>query len=498
MSAPTSHPGQIQINTGTYTSECTKQNDLVANAAVKPAWRDFMEIANRRNLTTLIVSGVVGPYGVDDMAKTNIPEISTSKGKSIGNNSWRFPVMGNLERSSVILKQIGATTADGRFTLLMRDAHLYDGMNVTFHGRFVGCVEGTPSGSPAAGYVTNFSSPSGDLFVWATHVAGQVGTKTCMGLYTSYGELSERGFSRSKFADSYILHTTKQRKSCDISGDAMSDILWYTYTAADGGVEKGWMYEQLQQARATFALEDERQKFFGISNMKNSDGSLKTVAPLDSRGEMKVTGDGIEEQIAGGRVISGGGSNGDAILEDFEQLGITLEIGGNKIGGNNKFIITGTRGFANWQKIAVQQGVNQNMTYFSNVTKDGRPGGPIMDVGYEFAAININGNKYTICKHPMLDNDEMWTEVGRDGNSVMGSTYFILEAGMGANKNMEILHKSANGVNRQNVTAGFNGMTGAPEMSLSQKDAYSYGMFKEDLIAVYQPQLCGIIRKDPV
>lgn len=496
MSAGTSHPGKIQINTGTWTSDCVRENDLIANSAVKPAYRDFLERANRRSLSTLIVSDVITPYGVDNRGATKIPDIAT-KGKSVGNNGYRFSVMGRIEKASVIIRQIGATTSDGRFTLLMNDAHLYDGMNATFYGsRFVARVEGNPSGSPAAGYVVNFWAPSGDAFSWATHVAGQVGTKTCFPAYTTYGEKSERGYSRSKFADTFINHTSKQRKTCEITGDAMSDILWYTYTADDGSQEKGWMYEQLQQARATFTMEDEHQKWFGVSTMKNSDGSLRVQPPVDNRGEALIAGDGLEEQIAGGTVMSGTGSNGDATIEDLTEMGITLEVGGNKLGGNNKLIITGTRGYANFQSIAVAHGINQNMTFFNNVEKDGRIGGPLVDVGYEFAAVNVNGNRYTICKHPLLDDELRFSEKGADGNILMSSTYFVLEAGMGENKNIEILHKSGNGVNRKNVMASYNGLTGAPEVSISEEDAYKYAMLKEDMIVVYNTQLCGIIRKD--
>jgi len=65
----------------------------------------------------------------------------------------------------------------------------------------------------------------------------------------------------------------------------------------------------------------------------------------------------------------------------------------------------------------------------------------------------------------------------------------------GGQKTMEILYKSANGVDRSNVEATFNGMTGASEMSLSEEDAGKYAMLKEDMLVVYNTQKCGIIRK---
>lgn len=494
--AGTSHPGRITINTGTWTDTCTQEFDLVANAAKRPAIREMMEFANRRALCTLLVSDVITPYGIDNTQKTKIPDAAT-KGTAIGNNGYQFSVMGRIEKPSVIIRQIGTTQADGSFQLLHQDRHLYDGMNAVFHGgRFIAMVDGNPTGSAQTGYLYNYKSPSGDLFNWTTHVAGQVGTKTCMGAYTSYGEKSQKSDSRSKFADMFINHTTKQRKTIEITGDAASDILWMTYQGADGGTSKGWMYTALRQGQATFAMEDERQKWFGVSTMKNSDGTAKTSPPLNSHGEPLIAGDGWEEQVAGGNVISGSGVGGQWTADDLKEALIQLELRGNKVGGNNYVGITGTRGYANVQEIAPTIAAEQNTTFFNQVTKDGRPGGPLIESGYEFSRLNLGGNSITFIKHPLLDDEFMWTERGDDGNILMSSTVFIMNLGTGEGKNMEILHKSANGVNRQNVTATLNGLTGSSEMTVSESDSMKYAMLKEDLMVVYNTNECAILRKE--
>lgn len=491
----TSHAGRIQINTGTWTDTCTSEFDLIANAAKRPAIREMMEYANRRALCTLLVSDVVGPYGLDNSQKTKIPALS--KDKAIGNNGYQFPVMGRIEKASVILSQVGTTAADGSFQLLMGDRHLYDGMNAVFNGgRFIAMVDGNPTGSQQAGYLYNFRSPSGDLFVWATHAAGQSGTKTCMGAYTSYGEKSQKSDSRSKFADMFINHTTKQRKTCEITGDAASDILWYTFTGADGGTSKGWMYAQLQQAQATWAFEDEKQKWFGVSTMKNSDGTIRQTPPTNSHGEAWIAGDGWEEQVAGGNVVSGTGVGGQWTADDVKELLIQLELRGNKVGGNNYVGITGTRGYANVQEIAPAVSADQNTRYINQVEKDGRAGGPLVDAGYEFSRLNFGGNTITFIKHPLFDDELLWTERGEDGNILMSSTCFVMNLNSGEGKNMEILHKAANGINRQNVTARMNGLTGAPEMTISESDSMKYAMLKEDLLVVYSTQECGVLRKE--
>lgn len=493
------NPGKITINQGTFTDEtCTVDNDLVKNQAKFPAIRNMLEYANRRSLATMLVSGVVTPYGVDNTEKTKIPQ-ADKRGKGIGNNAYRFDIQGRIEKASEILSQVGATQADGTFQLLMKDKHLVPGMNAIFHGqRFIARVMNNPTGNASSGYLYTFQSPSGDLFVWATHVAGQTGTKTCMGAFTSYSEKSLRGYGRSKFPDTFINHMTIQRKTCGISGGAASNVLWYSYTNDAGKMSKGWMYQELQQGQAQFVMENERNKWFGVSTMKNADGSLRSTSRLtdDETGLEIVQGDGWEEQVAGGNVAYGSGVNGDWNLADITDMLKNLEKKSDKINGLSWVGVTGTNGYAIVQSLAATLAGNQNTTFFNQVTQDGKAGGAIVDAGYHFQKLNINGNSIMFVKHPLFDDDLMFTELGSDGEILMSSTLFIMNVGSQANKNMEILCKEANGIRRDDVTASINGLTGASETTISEEDAKKYAMLKEDLLVIYNSQECGIIYKN--
>jgi hypothetical protein len=494
---PTTHPGKISINQGTFTEDtCTVNYDLIKNQANKPAIRNMLEFANRRALTTLLVSGVVTPYGINNTEKTKIPEART-KGQGIGANTYRFDVMGRIERASEILKQVGATSADGTFQLLMRDKHLVPGMNALFYtGRFMARVMGFPTGSNAQGWLYTFQSPSGDLFSWTTHVAPQAGTKTCAGAFTSYSEKSLRGYGRSKFPDTFVNHMTIQRKTVAISGGAASNVLWYQYEN-EKGMSKGWMYQELAQAQATFVMENEREKWFGVSTMKNTDGSLRSDSRIidTETGLPVIQGDGWEEQVAGGNVAYGSGLNGAWTEDDVTDMMKQLEKKSDGISGLTWVGVTGTDGFANAQKIMANLAGNQNITFFNQVEKDGRPGGPLVDVGYNFAKFNVNGNSLIFVKHPMFDDEQFFPEKGADGQLLLSSTLFLMNIGSGSNMNMEILCKEANGIRRDDVTAKYNGLTGASEMSLSEEDAMKYAMLKEDLMCIYNTQECGIIYK---
>ena len=75
----------------------------------------------------------------------------------------------------------------------------------------------------------------------------------------------------------------------------------------------------------------------------------------------------------------------------------------------------------------------------------------------------------------------------------MSSTVFVMTIGSGSQKNMEIFHKAANGVNRSMVQAKLNGLTGASETSITEEDAMKFAILKQDMLVVFNTQTCGVI-----
>ncbi len=491
-----SFAGKITVREGKWTETCVLESDLVANQAKYPAIRKMIEHVDQRALSTLLVSGAVGKYGVGEV-DTKYGSLAT-KGKDLGNNAYQFDVMGRIQQASVINSQIGATAADGTFQLSLMDNYLVPGMNVMFHGAdFQARVMGNPTGS-AGNYIYTFQSPDGVLFVWATHVAGQGATKTCFGGYTSYGEASLRGYGRSHFTSTFINHTTTQRKTVAISGDAASDVLWLDYMDKNEMVS-GWMYRQIEQGLAQMTIEDEVAKWWGVSNMKSSTGTLLTEPRLKDAetGNWITMGDGLMEQIKGGNELYGSGTNGEATEDDFEDMMKMLEKKSNQVKGLTWVCVTGTDGYANAQRKMINLAGNSNTQIFQNVTQSSQAGGAMVDIGFNYQSFNINGNKIVFVKFPLFDDDQRFTAVGSDGKSLMSSTYVFLNlGGEGSSKNIEILAKGANGLSRGNVTAKFNGMTGSAEQSLSEEDAKKYAILKQDMLMVYNTSSCGIIRKN--
>lgn len=495
------NPGKIQVKKGKWALSCTTDADLVANQAKHPSIRKMLEYSDKRMVTTLLVSGAVGPYGVKNVP-TKFGSLSNGagkgKGKMIGDYAYQFDVMGRIQRPSTIRQQSGASTAQGEFELYMGDNYLYPGMIALFNGQgFQARVMAMPTGSNGS-YLYRFQSISGEVFDWSTHVAAQGSITTCMGVYSSYSEGSKRGYSRNHFPDTFINHTTIQRKTQKITGTAASNVLWLEYTNKEGRKSRGWMFEAIRQGNAQLAMEDEFAKLHGISSMKSTvDGSLLNESRLgdDETGFPIIMGDGVIEQIAGGNESFGSGVNGEATLDDFTDMMTTLEKKSNSLGEINWVCVTGTDGYANAQIQMQALAASQNVVISQEVTQTGAIGGANVNVGFNYQSFNINGNQITFVKHPMWDDESRFTARGADGKILQSSMYLFLAMGSDMDQNFEILTKGANGVSRGNVTTYINGMSGDPMMIQSEEDLIKHATLKEDMAIIYNTTCCGIINK---
>lgn len=489
---PTLNPGQTQLVRGTFSGDCTLETDLIRNQQKFPAIRQMLERVEQRQLTTLLTSGAITPYGIDLKKPTTFGKIK--EGSAIGDSSYRFNVMGRIQRASQILSQIGSSGSDGTFSLLMADNYISKGqMCVFYKNRYTAMALGEAI-KVAGGWRVDFQHPQKEVFSYATVVASQPsGSYSCFPSTSGFGEKSLKGYGRDQFPDTFIVDMTIQRKTVAISGDAAADVLWYEYMSASGPV-KGWKFEKVRQAEAQWAMENEYAKIFGISTMKNSDGSRATVANLtdNDTGNQIIMGDGIEEQISAGNEIFGSGTNGEATADDFiDAMKLITKKSNNGNSKVNLVFMTGIDGFYNAQR---------KMSYFANTTfgaalRQNVEGGAEIEVGYEIMKMNFAGSSVTFIVHPLFDDELRFPERGQDGELIMSSTYIGGDLGTFMDKNIEILAKGSNGVNRSNVTTTINGMTGLPGEAITEEDAWKYAMLKQDLLVIYNTSVWCIIRK---
>lgn len=479
---------KLQISRGTFDDTCTLQENLTANQLKYPAISNVIEYTEQRMVSTLIAAGVSSPYEM----KSKPSKIGMiPQDKLVGDVAYKYYVEGRIQKASVILEQVGSSGSDGSFSLRLKDNLLYEGGIVSFHKGLQARVQAEPSGS-AGNYVYNFQTVDGTTFDYATQIAPQQGEKTCFGNYTAYGERSLRGFSRSFYPDMFTNHMTIQRKTIGISGSAATDILWLEYAG-----QKGWMFQKERQARAQFMMENEYQKWFAKSTMKNSDGSVRDTPWLydTTTGAPIYIGDGVISQIEGQNEAYGSASDGSATLEDIKDMMTTLVKRSNALEGKIWYIVTGEDGASRFQTLMSQE---NNTRIQVNMTPTGVVGGNELHTGYNFTTFNVNGNQVCLVKHPLFDDEERFTERGSDGKILQSSMMLFLDGSMNQNgrKNLEILSKGAYGVNRSMVSAYINGLTGLKDaITTNSVDGLEFNMLKEDMINIYNTNSCGILRK---
>jgi len=175
------NPGQLQTKIGKYSADtCTTQQDLINNQATMPQYRKKLEQYNGRYLMTLLTSGAMGRFGMNANVNTKVPVadgIKIKEAQGIGNVAYRYDSLGFIEKSAVIISQIGASGANGSFTLKMLDTYLYKNQVVRFaNSGLRAIVMSQASGSSASGFTYNFQTLNGTAFSFTNDVGAY---KTC-------------------------------------------------------------------------------------------------------------------------------------------------------------------------------------------------------------------------------------------------------------------------------------------------------------------------------
>jgi len=476
---------------------CTKSSHLTQAALTVPQISEIIEYTEPRMLSTLITGGAKSPYDtVGNRTKTKIGNIPEDK--KVGDTGLRYRKMGRIQINSIINSQVGTTNADGTFVLSLRDDYITQGMMVQFYSRSFQCRVMSYSGTPGA-YLYTFKSSDGTLFDWATHVAPQDGEKTAFGFFSAFGEQSDRGYSRSHFPEEYIEHMTIQRKSTEISGNALSQVIWYNF----GGKAKGWWWAKQRQMRLQWMRENEFHKWISRSSMVDSTGAYLTRSNIqDEKGNDVIIGNGIIPQLEGGNEAYGSGADGHATFDDYTDMMRTLtKKSNNEDYGNQYYAITGTEGYGNAQIVLRDYWANSlGGRMVKQMGDSAKTGGPDMSIGANFDTINFEGNSLTFVQHPLFDDELAWAARGSDGGVLQsGMCIFLCMNKVEGRSNVEILSNGNAMVNRKLVEFMKNGMTGYNEFDvMSSTDAMEYHVLMQDMIVIYNTDSCGIIHRSPI
>jgi len=497
---------KIQVIKGKWGDETTTQLNLTNAHVVNPeaGYDKIIMYTEKRNLMTFLTAGATnGAFTVartTESYKTRIPLIPT--GEMIAGNAWKHDTMGRIQIASTILgtgavgvPTSGSTKKGGYFNLLLKDNYLAPGMNVIFYNGKIARTMAHPSGGPN-GYTYRFQCYPGDTFSWDTWVAPQLGQKTCFGGYTTYGERSLKGYGRVHYPDKYINHMTIQRKGASITGDAnVEEVLWYVTKTKEGNSAKGWIFWIEAQIRAQLTMEDEYQKKFGESTMRDSLGNLlDTPSMIDEESGLPIiAGDGAITQIKGVNDMDATGVNGEAVWDDFADMLSELKKRSNSDNGRLFYCITGTDGRQNVHTQALLYG-HTNYQLTQMITQDDKIGGADPAIGFNFQKLNINGDTVVFVVDAMLDDPKRFPRRLTNGKLASAMTYYFLDWSPDdtGRPNIEIRTKGRKFINRNFVYYYQNGMTG-DGMPQSAIDGKEFQILKQNLIAVFNVLSCGII-----
>lgn len=480
----------IQVTSGKFSEDtCLVSNNLTINQLKQPEISDILYHVEGRQISHLIVQGFTGK---EDLGKivSKLPQIP--KSQLIGDNAFRYRVQGRIQKASPIVEQIGSSNSDGTYQLRMKDNYIYPTMVIVHNGNKLQSRCMAPPIKSGSTYIMDFKTLDGTVFNWTTHVAGQAGEKTLFPLYTLNSAKSLRGYSRVAAPDMYIGHLSIQRKAVALDGDLLTDITWVTF---NGG--SGWRFEIESQIKRQMVIEDEVHKWFGVSTMKDSDGSLRDKSRIidDETGMDVIAGDSIYELLRGTNEGYGSGTDGVQTRDDIVDMLTTLSGKSNAMEGKRYYIVTGTDGWNTLQSIFGTEAQKFGISFIQPSSTE--IGGPKVPVGYNFDTLNINGDQVIAVRHPMFDDKDRWTEKGSDGRNLRSSLMLFMDMTPTMGKpNIEIMAKGQFGINRSLVEGYINGITGLSQYPMvNSVDALQLEYLKQDGIFMYITNTSGMMHK---
>lgn len=470
--------------------------DLIQAAIAQPDYQDFLDFQDQRTQICRIIgaddleSAVVTP----STAEYKIPKIDSES--QVGGYEHRFAVQGKIDVPCEILSQIGSTDGSGNFQLQLAQNYIYPGAHARMYsGNSFRCesVTGTPGN-----YVASFSSIDGTIFDYATDVAVQSGTKTLSVTDTSYQHGSPQGYGYHVTPKTFAVHTTIQRAEQPLTGNMLTQKTWYYFTTATGKTVQTYVSNVIAQCRHRLHTQNEYKKKHGISNMKNADGTVKSVPPTDATGNTLVIGDGFFTQGKGVNYSLASGLDGMFTADDIRDKVSKIVQESNTDMGLEMFVLCGSDAFYHAQDVLPEFNKNQGVQLMKDITNDKAVGGTKGITGQLFSRADIAGNTVYFILDPAQDNKVHFSAVNSYGKNVESSTlYFcVLKENGKTKKNMAIMSNGADGSSRASLNVILSGMSGGSS-AVTQADRKIYSYLMEDLALLRNAGLFGVIKPQP-
>jgi len=452
----------MKFHNGTYGKETIESNSLTSNLLKYP------EIAKTliRQYPQYSLNYFID--GTSRFAKEDL----------VGENAFRWPILGRLNRPSTCTGTFTGTGAGNtQFSVEFEENYINPNDVVKFKGGLQGIVMGEPTAT-AGGYTFQFKLQTTDAS--AAIVAGNVAAGvTANTVGSAFPEGSDRGYENHVYPDWYINHLSIARKSKSITGSALTDITWI-----ENGGQRLWFFTDEKLMRDEFMYQKELNDWYSVSTMDANGNS--TVIGND--GKPIVTGDGILRQIDAANVDTYNGTLTEKRLTDFlAQLALNT---GHK--NAHWMVFTGTGG-----QVAFHEAMKDLVYPAGNLVYDAKVGQEV-EIGVNFTSYNALGHRLTLVKTALFDDPNLH---GNDIDPISGfpkESFRMVFLDMGTTdgvSNIERKVKGAGGIDRGMIVKYIAGMVNPFDQksmnAANGRDAFTCEVLCESCIVVRNPLSCG-------
>tara|TARA_R110000787_G_scaffold81538_2_gene176753 strand:+ start:6893 stop:8266 length:1374 start_codon:yes stop_codon:yes gene_type:complete len=452
----------MKFHSGTYGKETQESNALVTNLLKYP------EIAKTliRQYPQYSLN-----YFLDGTSRF-------AKEELIGENAFRWPILGRLNRPSTCTGVItGTGVGNSTFTVEFEENFLNPNDVVRFAGEEQAIVMGEPAPS-VGGYLFSFILQTNDpLAVIAPASVGAGLTANTVG--SAFPEGSDRGYENHVYPDWYINHIGIARKSKSITGSALTDVTWI-----ENNGQRVWFFTDEKLMREEFLYQKELDSWYSTSTMDANGNS--TVIGTD--GKPIVKGDGVLRQIDAANVDTYNGQLTEKRLTDFLAQ-LQLNTGSQE---KHWMVFTGVAG-----KVAFHEAMKDLVYPAGNLVYDAQVGADT-EIGVNFTSYNALGSRLTLVHNSLFDDPNLH---GNNIDPVSGfpkESFRMVFLDMGTTDgvaNIERKVKGAAGMDRGMIIKYISGMVNPFNQSsmeaANSRDAFTCEVLCESGIIVRNPLSCG-------
>lgn len=456
------------IHTGTYGSSTTESNSFVANLLKYPEIRStIVDLYPQYSLSYFLEH--TGRY---------------AKKVEVGDRIVKWPVQGRKSRPSVIdpaftgsaTAGLGNTSFNVTFDPNQMYLNPYDTVRFPDNNGTIAWVYAINGNVVTFKLQTNSLTLSVDLSAVGGMTLGVTGNM--------FPEGSERGYGNQAFPDWYMNALGTFRRQLDITGDALTDVLWI-----EVGGQKLWFWKQEYEWMQEILYIREVDRWTSHITVDANGNPMQ----FDAQNRPIFKGDGLLTQVFPGNADTWNGILAEQRVTEFIGL-LNYNVG---IKSPTYLVYTGTGGLLAWDRAMKNFFITPGALMW-----DANTGGETQ-LGSHFNTYHTLGAKIVVTYNPIFDDPNI---MGNDMVTTPYGTYprasfdmFFANVGLyGAQSNLELAVKSAGGVNRGSILKYLPGMVDPYKpnsmYAMSAEDKFSVEFLCQDALVLHNPHSCGMLR----